>query len=115
MARFKELIGWVNAEKQTRVIENRESNLFEPIIKRDRNYELLERISNTVRFQLLKSKSQTGVPNEMALERSFLNRYVHSRRVGALGILSLPKYLYEEFPDLLIGHHLLDRRSFGLA
>ena len=105
MARFKELIGWVNAEKQTRVIENRESNLFEPIIKRDRNYELLERISNTVRFQLLKSKSQTGVPNEMALERSFLNRYVHSRRVGALGILYYDQ-LVDNTTDPLLKEYL---------
>lgn len=85
MQKFKDIIEGVNTYKNK--LSEHNSTFFEPIIKSDKFNELLERVSNTEKFQKLKYRSLTGLPYEAALDRSLLNRYIHSRRVGAIGAL----------------------------
>ncbi len=107
MEHFLALITNVNKRKVPRTDQ---SNVFEPIINHDRLHELLNRISATEQFQKLELKSQTGLPNEAALERSYLNRYVHSRRVGAIGIMYFDA-LFKNTTDPELKQYLLDNEA----
>ena len=84
MQKLMSLINRVNEQKQT--IPPHQSDIFEEIIDNDKFSDLLNRASNTNKFQRLKTRSLTGLPSEFAIDRSILNRYIHSRRVGAIGI-----------------------------
>ena len=95
--------------------DQHESNVFEPIINSDKYHELLNRISATKQFQNLKLKSQTGLPSEMALERSMLNRYVHSRRVGAIGIMYFDALLRNTTDPILKEYLLENEAAFKVA
>ncbi len=107
MKRFFGLIDEANEVKEN---HSHKSNVFEPIIKSDKYHELLDQISATEQFQKLKLKSQTGLPNEMALERSILNRYVHSRRVAAIGIMYFDG-LVRNTTDPELKQYLLDNEA----
>ncbi len=85
MQKFKEMIVGVNEQKSK--IGEHESKTFDPVINNDKYGELLNRVSKTEKFQKLINRSLTGLPNEAALDRALLNRYIHSRRVGAIGTI----------------------------
>lgn len=83
MQKFKEMIADVNEQKGK--IREHESSTFDPILNSDKYGDLLNRVTKTEKFQKLINRSLTGLPNEAALDRALLNRFIHSKRVGAIG------------------------------
>ena len=101
MKKFKEMIAGVNAKKEE--LPKHDSDTFEPVINNDKFGELLNRVSNTKKFKRLKYRSLTGLPNEAALDRALLNRYIHSRRVGAIGVMFFNSLLKNTTDSALSG------------
>ncbi len=65
------------------------SDHYQVIIDSEPHKILFNSIEKTELFQSLKKKSQAGLASPMARDRAFLERFTHSTRVGAIGILML--------------------------
>lgn len=88
---MKNIIRMINRTKEIKAEANgnsHSSNFFEPLINNDRFNDLLNRVSNTPSMQNLLYKTLTSLPSSMTpIERAVLNRFIHSRRVCAIGVL----------------------------
>ncbi len=92
-----------------------ESDHFQSIINNDPNRVIFNLIEKTELFQSLKKKSQAGLASPMARDRAFLERFTHSTRVGAIGILMFNSLL-ENTHDEELKPYLQDNElAFKLA
>ena len=84
------------------------SGFFESIINEDSCGELLNRVAKTQRMQSLKYRSLTGPPHPAFIERSVLNRFIHTRRVGAIGVNSFNIALNNAIEQYGSDHYLVN-------
>lgn len=67
--------------------QSHNSDKFTAIINNDPNNEILNLLIDTPEFKSLLYRSQAGLPSPLAPGRAQLQRYTHSKRVGAIGII----------------------------
>lgn len=88
---MKHVINMINRTNEKKAEVNgksHSSDFFEPLINNDTFSELLNRASKTSSMQNLIYKTLTSLPSSMTpIERAVLNRFIHSRRVCAIGVL----------------------------
>lgn len=115
MDKYKKMFDDISENKGHRANEQHQSDIFEPVINNDKYAELLNAVSNTETFEILKHKSLTGLPSLGFMNRAYLNRYIHSRRVCSLGIIFFDNLLKAttdpEFKKYLLEHE----EAFKLA
>lgn len=64
-----------------------QSDKFDNIINLDNTAQVINLLSKSNEIQSLINKSQAGLPHPQSIERAFLERYTHSRRVCAISII----------------------------